>query len=78
MKMYLTLTMNTLDNKFRTLKQHPTAWQIKRFFNALPFKMQNIKNVKTDRLKKHLDRWLRDIPDTPKIYDYGANYHIKL
>ena len=22
--------------------------------------------------KKHLDRWPRDIPDTPKVDDYGA------
>ena len=30
------------------------------------------KRCKTDTFKKHLDRWLRDIPDTPKIDNYGS------
>ena len=29
--------------------------------------------MKTDTFKKKLDEWLRDIPDTPKIDDYGAS-----
>ena len=29
--------------------------------------------MKTDVFKKKLDEWLRDIPDTPKIDDYGAS-----
>ena len=28
--------------------------------------------MKTDMFKKKLDEWLRDIPDTPKIDDYGT------
>ena len=29
--------------------------------------------VKTDAFKKKLDKWLRNIPDTPRLDDYGAN-----
>ena len=29
--------------------------------------------MKTATFKKTLDEWLRDIPDTPKIDDYGAS-----
>ena len=28
--------------------------------------------VKKDTIKNKLDEWLKDIPDTPKIDDYGA------
>merc|ERR1712180_316049 len=37
------------------------------------YKIQNITNVETDTFKKHLDDWLRTIPDTPKIDSYGAS-----
>ena len=29
--------------------------------------------MKTDTIKKKLDEWLRNIPDTPKIDDYSAS-----
>ena len=29
--------------------------------------------MKTDTFKKKLKEWLRDIPDTPKIDDYGVS-----
>ena len=63
----------TLDNKYRTIIQHSTARQMERLFNSLPHRLQNIREVRTDTFKKHLDRWLRDIPDTPKIGNYGAS-----
>ena len=28
--------------------------------------------MKLDTFKKHLDKWLKGIPDTPKIDDYGV------
>ena len=37
------------------------------------YELQNITNVETDTFKKHLDDWLRTIPDTPKIDSYGAS-----
>ena len=42
-------------------------------FNALPYELQNLTNVETDTFKKHLDDWLRTIPDTPKINGYGVS-----
>ena len=63
----------TLDSRYRTVIHHSTARQMERLFNALPHRLQNIRGVKTDTFKRHLDRWLRDIPDTPKIDNYGAS-----
>ena len=62
----------TLDGKYRTIIQNSTARQMERLFNTLPYKLQKITDVKVDTFKKHLDKWLRNIPDTPKIDDYGA------
>ena len=46
---------------------------LKSLFNALSYRIQKITRVKTDAFKKKLDEWLRDIPDKPKIDDYGAS-----
>ena len=62
----------TLDGKHRTLIQNSTARQMERLFNALLYEIQTITDVKLDTFKKHLDKWLRGIPDTPKIDDYGV------
>ena len=62
----------TLDEKYRTIIHNSTARQMERLFNAIPYKLQNVKNVKTDTFKKQLDKWLRGVPDTPKIDNYGA------
>ena len=35
--------------------------------------MINWKEFRRDTFKKKLDEWLREIPDTPKIDDYGAS-----
>ena len=63
----------TLDSRYRTVIHHSTARQMERLFNTLPYRLQNIRGVKTGTFKRHLDRWLRDIPDTPKIDNYGAS-----
>ena len=62
-----------INDKYRTIIQNSTARQMERLFNALPYELQNITNVETDTFKKHLDDWLRTIPDTPKIDSYGAS-----
>ena len=62
-----------INDKYRTIIQNSTARQMERLFNALPYELQNIMNVETDMFKKHLDDWLRTIPDTPKIDSYGAS-----
>ena len=46
---------------------------MERLYNSLPHKLQNIRKVRTDKFKIHLDRWLKDIPDTPKMGKYGAS-----
>merc|ERR1712081_110954 len=62
-----------LNGSNRTMIHYSTARQMERVFNALPYRIQKITGVKTDTFKKKLDEWLRDIPDTPKIDDYGAS-----
>ena len=52
--------------------QNSLANQIERLFNTLPYKLQKITDVKVDTFKRHLDKQLRNITDTPKIDDYGA------
>ena len=46
---------------------------MERLFNALPHKLQKLTGVKRDTFKKRLDEWLKGVPDTPKIDDYGAS-----
>ena len=62
----------TIDGKHRTQIQNSTARQMERLFNALPYEIQKITDVKLDTFKKHLAKWLKNIPDTPKIDDYGV------
>ena len=46
---------------------------MERLFNTLPYRIQKITGLKTDTFKKTLDEWLREIPDTPNIDDYGGS-----
>ena len=62
----------TLDGRYRTIIQHSTARKMERLY-SLPHRLQNIRKVTTDTFKIHLDRWLRDIPNAPKIGNYGAS-----
>ena len=36
-------------------------------------RLQTVTGVKTESFKRKLDEWLRTIPDTPRIDDYGAS-----
>ena len=45
---------------------------MERLFNALPPKIRNITEKSVETFKKHLDNWLKSLPDTPKIDDYGS------
>merc|ERR1711962_1417557 len=56
-----------LNGSNRTMVHYSTARQMERSFNALPYRIQKITGVTTDTFEKKLDKWLRDIPDTPKI-----------
>merc|ERR1712121_240687 len=62
-----------LNGSNRTMIHYSTARQMERLFNALPYRIQKITGVKTDTFKKKLDECLKDLPDTPKIDDYGAS-----
>jgi hypothetical protein len=63
----------TLDNRYRIIIQHSTARQMERLYSALPYRLQNIRDIRMDTFKKHLDRWLTDIPDNSKIGNYEAS-----
>ena len=60
-----------IKERDRTLIHYSTARKMERLFNLLPPNLRNITGVTTDTFKKHLDKWLVNIPDTPKIDDYG-------
>ena len=61
-----------IKEKDRTLILNSTARKMERLFNVLPHKMRNISGTTTEIFKRHLDMWLKSIPDTPKIDGYGA------
>ncbi len=42
---------------------------MEKLFNALLYEIKKITDVKLDTFKKHLDKWLKGIPDTPKMDD---------
>ena len=62
-----------LSSGSRTMIHNSTARQMERLFNALPYRLQTVTGVKTETFKKKLDKWLRTVPDTPRIDDYGAS-----
>ena len=55
----------------RTLIHNSTARKMERLFNAIPQNIRNTTGQTKDTFKRHLDKWLRNIPDTPKIDGYG-------
>ena len=63
----------SLNGGNRTVIHNSTARQMERLFNALPYRLQTVTGVKTESFKRKLDEWLRKIPDTPRIDDYGAS-----
>ena len=55
----------------RTLIHNSTAWKMERLVNTIPQNIRNTTGQTKDTFKRHLDKWLRNIPDTPKIDDCG-------
>ena len=41
-----------------------------KLFNALPQHIRTLTGVTTDTFKKHLDSWLKNIPDKPIVEGY--------
>ena len=54
------------------------ARQMERLFNAIPYTLQCKSGISADTFKGHLDEWLRTIPDTPKIDNYGSSVPAEL
>ena len=46
---------------------------MERLFNAIPYTLQYKSDISADTFKGHLDKWLRTIPDMPRIDNYGAS-----
>ena len=61
-----------LDNKYKAIST-PHCQTNGEAFNALSYRLQNVKGVKRDMFKKHLDIRPRNILNTPKIDNYGAS-----
>ena len=56
----------------RSIVHRSTGKKMERLYNCLPPKLRNMEGKSTDTFKTHLDRWLRSVPDTPRIDNYGA------
>ena len=41
--------------------------------NSLSYRVQIVMGTKTEKFKRKLDEWLRVIPETPRIDDYGVS-----
>ena len=61
-----------ISEKDRTLIYNSTKRKMERLFNALPRNIRDIKGKTVETFKRHLDEWLKRVPDTPKIDGYGA------
>ena len=46
---------------------------MERLFNVLPPNIREITGKTTETFKKHIDKWLISIPDTPTIDDCSNN-----
>ena len=43
-----------------------------RLFNSIPGYIRNITGVTTDTFKRHLDEWLKTVPDQPRVGGYSG------
>ena len=61
-----------LKHSARTKIYYSTGKKMERSFNAIPPEIRNIEEKNVETFKKHLDKWLITVPDTPRIDDYGG------
>ena len=47
------------------------ARRAQRLFNSIPGKLRNITGVTSDTFKRHLDEWLKKVPDQPRGGGYS-------
>ena len=50
------------------------ANKTQRLFNCIPGKIRNLTKVTTDTFKRHLDEWLKKVPDQPR----GGGYSVRV
>ena len=53
----------------RSIIHNSPARKMIRLFNSLPAHLRNITGVTKDTFKKHLDKFLKTVPDEPKLMD---------
>ena len=61
-----------IKHSHRTIIHDSTAKKMERLFNCLPPYLRNIKEKTTETFKLHLDKWLHNVPDLPRIDNYVA------
>ena len=69
----LVINGKRIKERNRTLIHNSTTRKMERLFNVIPQSLRNITDTTTETFKRHLDKWLESIPDTPKIDGYGAS-----
>ena len=62
-----------IKERNRKLIHNCTTRKMERLFNVLPQILRNITDTTTETFKCHLDKWLKSVPDTPKISGYEAS-----
>ena len=60
------MTLANLYSRYRNLIQYSAAKQ-KIYLTPCHKIYKKVTNVNTETVKKYLDRWLKDIPDTLKL-----------
>ena len=60
-----------LSSKEKNLIYNSPARQTQRLFNSIPAKLRNMSCITTDTFKKHLDEWLKKVPDQPRSGGYS-------
>ena len=55
----------------RTKVHNCPARRVERIFNSIPPDIRNRTKETTDTFKRHLDEWLKKVPDLPRIGKYS-------
>ena len=61
-----------IKHSVRTKIHNSTAKKMERLYNSLPPEIGKITEKGVEIFKRKLDTWLKTLPDTPKIDDYGS------
>ena len=64
--------INKCPARIKTLRENSFSIQGPKLFNSLPKSIRNITGVSVDTFKKHLDKFLSQIPDQPGIPGYAG------